>query len=72
MRFVARLKPESEELLDILFKRFIAALAQQTVKLSDKSIPTGVEWPEMRKLTTGRVVHFLQGLYFMMIRDEEE
>lgn len=70
LRFIARLRPESEELLDILFKRLVAALAQQTVKLSDKLIPTGVEWSEMRKLTTGRVVHFLRGLYFMMTHEE--
>lgn len=71
MRFISRLKPESEELLDILLKRFVAALAQQTVKLSDRLIPTGVEWGEMRKLTTARVVHFLQGLYSMMVHEDE-
>lgn len=72
LRFIGRLKPESEELLDILLKRLVAACAQQRVKISDKSIPTGVDWPDMRRLTSERVVQFLQGLYGMMIRDEEE
>lgn len=72
VRFIGRLKPESEELLDILLRRLVAAFAQQRVKISDRSIPTGVDWTDMRKLTTGRVVQFLQGLYCMMVHDEEE
>lgn len=65
IRFIARLKPDSDEMVELLIRRLVAALSHQKVKVNGVPVPD-TTWTEMRKGTTGRVILFLRGLYTML------
>lgn len=68
VRFLSRLNPEPEDVLDTVIKRMVSGLTHQCFKINGTLVPGGVSWTEMRKGTTGRVMLFIKGLYALLQR----
>ncbi|XP_054721880.1 protein tyrosine phosphatase domain-containing protein 1-like [Uloborus diversus] len=63
IRFIARLVPNSSNIVDDLLRRLIASLTHQCLGIKGTLSPVGAKWPKMREGTTRHLIMFIQGLY---------
>ncbi|XP_015928881.1 protein tyrosine phosphatase domain-containing protein 1 [Parasteatoda tepidariorum] len=63
IRFIARLLPNSGNIVDDLLRRLVASLTHQSIAIKGALCPVGSKWPKMREGTTRHMMMFVQGLY---------
>ncbi|GFS63766.1 protein tyrosine phosphatase domain-containing protein 1 [Trichonephila clavipes] len=63
IRFIARLVPNSTNVVDDLLRRLVASLTHQSLNIKGALCPVGAKWPKMREGTTRHLMMFVRGLY---------
>ncbi|XP_035209404.1 protein tyrosine phosphatase domain-containing protein 1-like isoform X2 [Stegodyphus dumicola] len=63
IRFIARLVPNSSNIVDDLLRRLVASLTHQCLGIKGALCPAGAKWPKMREGTCRHLMMFVHGLY---------